>query len=297
MRPIDKQTAGKVTNEEQANIPAQEQHSQPGIEQQMHPLPDALPEMSAREPRLKGKVAIITGGDSGIGRATALDFVKEGAQVVISYLSEDQDAEETKNMIAALGGKCLLIKGYISNPELCREVAQKTMDEYGKIDILVSNAAVQFVEKDFMNITEEQLQLTFNVNVIAALFITQACLPHMKNGASIIYTSSVTAFRGSEHLIDYAATKAALIGLCRSLASRLVKEGIRVNAVAPGPIWTPLIPATFPKDEVEKFGQDTPMGRCGQPNEVAPAFTFLASDESSYFTGQVLHPNGGEMVS
>ena len=286
-----------MTNEEQANIPAQEQHSQPGIEQQMHPLPDALPEMSAREPRLKGKVAIITGGDSGIGRATALDFVKEGAQVVISYLSEDQDADETKNMIAALGGKCLLIKGDISNPELCREVAQKTMDEYGKIDILVSNAAVQFVEKDFMNITEEQLQLTINVNVIAAFFITQACLPHMKNGASIIYTSSVTAFRGSEHLIDYAATKAALIGLCRSLASRLVKEGIRVNAVAPGPIWTPLIPATFPKDEVEKFGQDTPMGRCGQPNEVAPAFTFLASDESSYFTGQVLHPNGGEMVS
>lgn len=279
------------------NIPAQVQEQQPGIERKMKPRPLAVPEENAADKKLVDKVAIISGGDSGIGRATALDFIKEGARVVIAYLNEDQDAKDTEALITKMGGECLLIKGDISKPAFCNKIAAKTMTAYGRIDILVSNAAIQFVQEDIMAISKEQLELTFRTNVFAAFYLTQACLPHLKAGASIIYTSSVTAFRGSHHLIDYAATKAALIGLCRSLSASLADKQIRVNAVAPGPIWTPLIPASFPKKEVAKFGKDTPMKRCGQPNEVAPCFTFLASDAASYITGQVLHPNGGEIIA
>ncbi|MBL7706660.1 MAG: SDR family oxidoreductase [Taibaiella sp.] len=279
------------------NIPAQVQEQQPGIERKMKPRPLAAPEEKAADKKLLDKVAIISGGDSGIGRATALDFVKEGARVVIAYLNEDQDAKDTEALISKMGGECLLIKGDISKPAFCSKIAAKTMTAYGRIDIVVSNAAIQFVQEDIMAISKEQLELTFRTNVFAAFYLTQACLPHLKAGASIIYTSSVTAFRGSHHLIDYAATKAALIGLCRSLSASLADKQIRVNAVAPGPIWTPLIPASFPKKEVAKFGKDTPMKRCGQPNEVAPCFTFLASDAASYITGQVLHPNGGEIIA
>ena len=279
------------------NIPPQVQEQQPGIERKMKPLPLAAPEEKAAEKKLQDKVAIISGGDSGIGRATALDFVKEGAKVVIAYLNEDQDARDTAALITQMCGECLLIKGDISKPAFCNKIATKAMAAYGRIDIVVSNAAIQFVQDDIMAISKEQLELTFRTNVFAAFYLTQACLPHLKAGASIIYTSSVTAFRGSHHLIDYAATKAALIGLCRSLSASLADKQIRVNAVAPGPIWTPLIPASFPKNEVAKFGKDTPMKRCGQPNEVAPSFTFLASDAASYITGQVLHPNGGEIIA
>lgn len=279
------------------DIPAQEQEQQPGSERKMNPKPRVAPEETAADKKLQHKVAIITGGDSGIGRATALDFVKEGAKVVIAYLNEDLDAKDTEALIQRMGGECLLLKGDIGKPAFCNKIAAKTMAAYGRIDIVVSNAAVQFVQDDIMAISKEQLELTFQTNVFGAFYLTQACLPHLKKGASIIYTSSVTAFRGSHHLIDYAATKAALIGLCRSLSASLADKQIRVNAVAPGPIWTPLIPSTFPKKEVAKFGKDTPMKRCGQPNEVAPCFTFLASDAASYITGQVLHPNGGEIVA
>lgn len=279
------------------NIPGQVQRQQPGIESRMQPQPLSIPEDKAADKKLQDKVAIISGGDSGIGRATALDFVKEGATVVIAYLNEDQDAKDTKAMIEDMQGICLLLKGDISKPAFCNKVATKTLEAFGRIDIVVSNAAIQYVQDDFMSITKEQLERTFQTNVFGAFYLTQACLPHLKAGASIIYTSSVTAFRGSHHLIDYAATKAALIGLCRSLSASLADKNIRVNAVAPGPIWTPLIPASFPKDEVAAFGKDTPMKRCGQPNEVAPCFTFLASDAASYITGQVLHPNGGEIIA
>lgn len=279
------------------DIPGQVQRKQPGIERKMKPQPLAAPEEKAAHKKLQDKVAIISGGDSGIGRATALDFTKEGATVVIAYLDEDQDAQDTATMIAEMGGTCLLLKGDISKPAFCNKIAEKTMAAYGRIDIVVSNAAIQFVQEDLLSITKEQLERTFKTNVFAAFYLTQACLPHLKPGASIIYTSSVTAFRGSHHLIDYAATKAALIGLCRSLSASLAGKNIRVNAVAPGPIWTPLIPASFPEKEVATFGKDTPMKRCGQPNEVAPCFTFLASDAASYITGQVLHPNGGEIIA
>lgn len=279
------------------NIPAQVQEQQPGIERKMNPKPLSTPEEKAADKKLQDKVAIITGGDSGIGRAVALDFIKEGAKVVIAYLNEDLDAMDTEALIKHMGGECLLLKGDVGKPAFCNKIADKTMAAYGRIDIVVSNAAIQFVQEDIMAISKEQLEQTFKTNVFGAFYLTQACLPHLKKGASIIYTSSVTAFRGSHHLIDYAATKAALIGLCRSLSASLADKQIRVNAVAPGPIWTPLIPATFPKKEVARFGKDTPMKRCGQPKEVAPSFTFLASDAASYMTGQVLHPNGGEIIA
>lgn len=279
------------------DIPGQIQSRQPGIERKMKPQPLAAPEDKAADKKLQDKVAVITGGDSGIGRATALDFIKEGAKVVIAYLDEDQDARDTEAMIAEMGGECLLLRGDISKPAFCNKIAERAMSVYGRIDIVVSNAAIQFVQEDILDISKAQLERTFKTNVFAAFYLTQACLPHLKPGASIIYTSSVTAFRGSHHLIDYAATKAALIGLCRSLSASLAGKNIRVNAVAPGPIWTPLIPASFPKKEVATFGKDTPMKRCGQPNEVAPCFTFLASDAASYITGQVLHPNGGEIIA
>ena len=278
-------------------IPAQAQKKQPGIESKMRPEPESAPQDHPNGKKLDKKVAIITGEDSGIGRATALDFVKEGAKVIIVYLNEVGDAKETAAMIKDMGGECLLLKGDVGRPAFCKAVAQRTLRKFGQIDVLVSNAAVQFVEQDIMDISQQQLEKTFKTNVFAAFYLTQACLPHLKKGASIIYTSSVTAFRGSHHLIDYAATKAALIGLCRSLSASLAEKGIRVNAVAPGPIWTPLIPATFSRSHVKDFGKDTPMKRCGQPSEVAPSFTFLASEGASYITGQVIHPNGGEIVA
>ena len=279
------------------DIPPQTQDHQPGVETEMESRPVSAPKLDARGGRLQDKVAIITGGDSGIGKAVALDFAKEGATVVIAYLEEDTDALHTEQEVEALGGKVLLLKGNIREEDFCKKIAATALEQFGGIDILVNNAAVQFEQTEPTDITAAQLRLTFETNVFAAFYLTLACLPHMKKGSSIINTTSVTAYRGSHHLIDYASTKAALVGFTRSLSSALAEKGIRVNAVAPGPIWTPLIPASFSEKEVDEFGKDTPMKRPGQPNEVAPCYTFLASEGASYITGQVLHPNGGEIIN
>lgn len=275
---------------------AQKQDKQPGDQFKMDPQPES----NADNPQIKkleSKVAIISGGDSGIGRAVALAFVKEGAQVCITYLDEDKDAKETEKLIKEAGGNCLLIAGDVRDDKHCDAIVAKTIDSFGKIDILVNNAAVQYPQKSLLDISNEQLQKTFQTNIFAYFYLTRAALPYLKEGASIINTTSVTAYRGSEHLIDYASTKGAIVGFTRSLATNLAKKNIRVNGVAPGPIWTPLIPASFSKKKVAEFGKDVPMGRPGQPNEVAPSYVFLASDDASYMTGQVIHPNGGEVIN
>jgi NAD(P)-dependent dehydrogenase (short-subunit alcohol dehydrogenase family) len=263
----------------------------------MKPKPQAdRPEYRGSD-KLKGKVALITGGDSGIGRAVAIAFAKEGADVAIGYLDEHEDAEETRQAVEREGRRAITVPGDIGEESFCREFVQRTVKELGGLDILVNNAAQQYSESEFEDITSEQLHQTFRVNIFAMFYLTRAALPHLKEGSAIVNSASVTAYRGSQHLVDYASTKGAIVAFTRSLSSMLVKRGIRVNAVAPGPIWTPLIPATFPPDKVESFGQNVPMGRPGQPEEVAPSYVFLASDDASYMTGQVLHPNGGEIVN
>ncbi len=247
--------------------------------------------------KLAGKVALITGGDSGIGRAVAVLYAKEGADVAIAYLDEQQDAEETEKMVDAEGQKCLMIQGDIGDEQVCQRIVQETMAEFGQLDILVNNAAEQHPQDDIRAITEEQLLRTFKTNIFAQFYLTKAALPHLRKGSVIINTTSVTAYRGSAHLLDYASTKGAIVAFTRSLAEAVVKKGIRVNAVAPGPIWTPLIPSTFDPKKVAKFGSDVPMGRAGEPMEVAPCYVFLASSDSNYMTGQVLHPNGGEIIN
>jgi NAD(P)-dependent dehydrogenase (short-subunit alcohol dehydrogenase family) len=247
--------------------------------------------------KLKNKVAVITGGDSGIGRAVAVLFAKEGCDIVISYLNEHKDAEETRQKIADEGRKCLLIPGDIGEEEFCKGIIEKTVKEFGNINILVNNAAEQHPQDNLENITEEQLEKTFRTNIFSFFFMSKAAVPHMKHGDCIINTTSVTAYRGSNHLLDYSSTKGAIVTFTRSLSQNLAIKGIRVNAVAPGPIWTPLIPSTFPEEHVKSFGSDVPLGRVGQPEEVAPCYLFLASNDSSYMTGQVLHPNGGEVVN
>lgn len=283
--------------EEKAQRPPQHQDQQPGLEHEMIPRPRAEDTSYLGSHKLEGKVALITGGDSGIGRAVAIAFAKEGADVVVVYLNEHKDAEETKSMVEKHGGTCLLLAGDIGDEGFCRSAIQQTIEKLKRLDVLVNNAAVQFPQDSIVDITAEQLDKTFRTNIFAMFYLIKYALPHLSKGSAIINTSSVTAYRGSAHLLDYAATKGAIISLTRSLAHALVEKGIRVNAVAPGPIWTPLIPATFPADEVAKFGSDVPMARAGEPEEVAPSYVFLASDDSSYMTGQVLHPNGGEIVN
>lgn len=278
-------------------IPPQTQKRQPGKESKMKPQPDFEPKMDRTEGRLEGKIAIITGGDSGIGRAVAVGFAEEGADIVIVYLEEHEDAKKTAKEIEKIGRSALLIAGDVSKESFCKKVIQKTIDKFKKIDILVNNAAVQYETESPTEITKEQLLKTFGVNVFAAFYLSIAALPHMKKGSCIINSTSVTAYRGSYHLIDYSSTKGALVSFTRSMSAALAEKGIRVNAVAPGPIWTPLIPATFDAKAVAKFGKDTPMKRPGQPNEVAPCYVFLASEDASYITGQVLHPNGGEIIN
>lgn len=247
--------------------------------------------------KLRGKIALITGGDSGIGRAVAVLFAKEGADVAISYLSEHSDAKETLDMISGYGGKAFSIAGDISKETVCRKVVDTTIKKFGRIDILVNNAAIHYESKSLEDITTEQLTKTFATNFFSFIWITRYALPHMKKGSAIINSSSVTAYRGSPTLIDYASTKGAIVSFTRSLSSNLAKEGIRVNAVAPGPIWTPLIPSSFKAKKAAKHGSDAPLGRAGEPVEVAPSYLFLACDDSSYMTGQVLHPNGGEIIN
>lgn len=281
---------------EQPN-PPQHQEKQPGIESDMSPRPRHTNPDQKGSGKLAGKVAIVTGGDSGIGRAVCVAFAKEGANLAIVYLNEHDDAKETKSLVESEGRKCLLISGDVGDPEFCHGAVAQTVGSLGGLNVLVNNASVQFPQRDLLAITPEQLEKTFRTNVFGYFFMTQAALPYLKDGDAIVNTSSVTAYHGSPRLIDYSATKGAELAFTRALAANLVEKGIRVNAVAPGPIWTPLIPATFSEKEVAEFGADTPMKRPGQPEEVAACHLFLACADSSYLTGQTLHPNGGEPVN
>jgi NAD(P)-dependent dehydrogenase (short-subunit alcohol dehydrogenase family) len=287
----------KKKQKKEQELPAQHQNQQPGIESKMRPKPKADDPNYRGSGKLEGKVALITGGDSGIGRAVAIAFAREGADVAISYLSEHGDAAETKRCVEDEGRQCLTISGDIGVESFCQAIVESTADELGRLDILVNNAAEQHPRPSILDITAEQLERTFRTNIFSFFYLTKAALPHLKKGSTIINTTSVTAYRGSHHLLDYSSTKGAIVSFTRSLAQALAADGIRVNGVAPGPIWTPLIPSTFPADKVATFGSDTPMGRPGQPEEVAPSYVFLASDDSSYITGQVLHPNGGEIIN
>lgn len=279
--------------EKKTKFPEQKQNL-PGHEHKMTPEPEIIRENYMGSRKLADKVALITGGDSGIGRSVAVHFAREGANIIIVYLKEDIDVKRTKQLIEEEGQRCLIISGDLKDIKFCKNVIKKSIQTFEKLDIIVNNAAVQFPEKKLEDVSTIQLQTTFETNIYPYFYITKFALPYLKEGASIINTSSVTAYRGSAHLIDYASTKGAIVSFTRSLSTMLIKRKIRVNGVAPGPIWTPLIIATF--DKVSDFGTKTPMGRAGQPSEVAPAYVYLASEDSSYVTGQFIHVNGGEMV-
>jgi NAD(P)-dependent dehydrogenase (short-subunit alcohol dehydrogenase family) len=279
-------------------ITAQHQKEQPGKEYLMDPAPKIIRENYKGSEKLKNKVALITGGDSGIGRAIAVHFAREGADIAIVYKEEEQkDAKETARMIEAEGRKCILITIDLRDPESATSVVEKTINEFGKINILVNNAAEQFPKERLEEISYEQLLDTFKTNIFPHFMVSKAALKHMNKGDSIINTASVNAYRGNPELMDYSSTKGAIVSFTRSLALNLAEKNIRVNAVAPGPVWTPLIPATFPEDKVKEFGKQVPLKRPGQPAEIAPCFVFLASEDASYMTGQVLHPNGGEVIN
>lgn len=284
-------------NPKKAIRPPQHQSKQPGIEEHMTPKPESISSDYQASKRLQNKVAIITGGDSGIGRAVAYLFALEGADIVIAYFDEHKDAKITKEMVESTGRACIICPGDIGDPKFSNSLVDTTMKKFKKIDILVNNAAEQHPQDDFLNISVDQLEKTFRTNVFSHFYLVKYALPYLKKGASIINTTSVTAYRGSKHLIDYASTKGAIVSFTRSLSSNLIDKGIRVNAVAPGPIWTPLIPSSFDSKHVSEFGSDTPMKRAGEPSEVAPCYVFLASEDSSYISGQVLHPNGGEIIN
>jgi NAD(P)-dependent dehydrogenase (short-subunit alcohol dehydrogenase family) len=285
------------SSKREIQIPPQKQKQQPGTTKPMQPQPeDKMKEYKAAG-KLEGKVAIITGGDSGIGRATAIAFAKEGADVVIVYFNEHEDAKETQSLVNAAGQRALIIPGDIGVPAFSTMIVDETLKNFGHIHIVVNNAAEQHPQDSIEKITPDQLERTFRTNIFGMFYLTQAALSHLKEGSAIINTASITAYEGSPHLLDYSATKGAIVTFTRSLAQSLAPKKIRVNAVAPGPIWTPLIPSTFPPEKSERFGKDVPMGRPGQPDEVAPSFVFLASEDSSYMSGQVLHPNGGVVVN
>lgn len=275
---------------------SEEQNNQPGNEHKMDPTPLTIREDYKGSEKLLDKVAIISGGDSGIGKSTAIHFAREGANIAIIYLNEDKDAEQTKKEIEAEGRTCLLLKGDVKDEEFCKAAIKETIAHFGKLNVLVNNAAMQFPAEQLENISSSNFQKTFETNIYAYFYLSKAAMAHLSKGDTIINTTSVTAYRGSEHLIDYASTKGAIVSFTRSLSKALAPKDIRVNAIAPGPIWTPLIPATFSGENLEKFGKDVPLGRAGQPAEVGPAYVYLASKDSSYMTGQVLHINGGEII-
>lgn len=286
---MEKQTKKKIR--------PQQKQKRPGLEKNMVPIPETDPIKYPKEGKLKNKVALITGGDSGIGKATALLFAKEGADILIAYLNETKDAKQTQKEVEAFSRKCTLIKGDLGKESHCKKVIETAIKKHKKIDIIVNNAGLHWEAESIENISTEQLLKTFQNNFFSYFWITKYAMPYLEKGASIINTTSVTAYRGSPQLIDYASTKGAIVAFTRSLSANLIDKGIRVNAVAPGPIWTPLIASSFDKEKNSEFGSDSPMKRAGMPNEVAPSFLFLATDDSSFISGQVLHPNGGEIVN
>ncbi len=275
------------------DFPQQDQN-QPGDESKMIPEPEIIRASYQGSDKLKGKVALISGGDSGIGRSVAVHYAKEGANVAIVYYDEDEDAAKTKKLVEKEGKKCLILRGDLKEEVFCIQAVKSTVDEFGSLDILVNNAAMQFPKEKVEEISSEQFRKTFETNMYPYFYLVKSALEYLKNDGCIINSTSVTAYRGSEHLLDYSSSKGAIVSFTRSLAKMLVDKGIRVNAVAPGPIWTPLIPSTF--DDISDFGKKVPMGRAGQPSEVGPAYVFLACEDSSYITGQIIHINGGEVV-
>ncbi len=294
LKQINQQGYGQICKEYKIEFPPQHQDQQPGMEYEMIPRPIFYHPDYQPSGKLWGKVAIITGGDSGIGRAVAVGFAQEGATVVIAYYNEHKDAEETKAVIEGFGGNCMLLVGDIKDTHFCDEIVENTRKKYGKIDILVNNAGVQYQQKSLLDISDQQFDTTMKTNIYSMFYLTKRALKHMKRGASIINVTSITAFQGEPELIDYVTSKGAIVGFTRALATNLASQDIRVNAVSPGVFWTPLQPACWEAEKIPTLGSDAPMGRAGHPYEIAPLFIYLASNDSSYVTGQVMHVNGGQ---